>query len=267
VSRPDTLEDARARLGAAVDEAGALALRHFRNPGEHWYKGPGQVVTEADLQVDALLRERLLGAPPDAGWLSEESRDDGSRFAAQRVWIVDPIDGTRAFADGIPEFTISIALVDQGVPVLGVVLNPATGERFEAGRGAGATLNGRSLRVSGRTALAGARLLSSRGEIGKRRWRELIPEAEVRTMGSLAYKLALIATGRFDGLLSLRRTHDWDIAAALLILEEAGAVLSDAAGRPLRLNRDPPRHDGLVAASSPALHGLLLARLRAPIPA
>jgi myo-inositol-1(or 4)-monophosphatase len=267
VSRPDPLEEVRARLGAAVDEAGALALRHFRNPREHWYKGPGQVVTEADLEVDALLRERLTGAGSDAGWLSEESPDDGSRFAAPRVWIVDPIDGTRAFADGIPEFTISVALVEEEVPVLGTVLNPATGERFEAGRGVGATLNGRPLRVSGRTGLAGARLLSSRGEIGKRRWRELIPEAEVRTMGSLAYKLALIAAGRFDGLLSLRRTHDWDVAAALLILEEAGAVLTDAAGAPLRLNRDPPRHDGLVAASGPALHALLLERLQAPIPA
>jgi myo-inositol-1(or 4)-monophosphatase len=205
----------------------------------------------------------LLGARPDDGWLSEERPDDGSRLARERVWIVDPIDGTRAFADGIPEFSISVALAVAGRPALGAVYNPASGELFEAVRGRGAWLDGDPVRVSAQGGLAGARLVSSRGELRGRRWPELIPEAGFATVGSLAYKLALVACGRFDGLISLRRTWDWDVAAALLLVTEAGGRISLADGTPLRLNRPEPYHAGLVAGATPDLHGALVARLRA----
>jgi myo-inositol-1(or 4)-monophosphatase len=133
----------------------------------------------------------LIGARPEDGWLSEERADDGSRRRRRRVWMVDPIDGTRAFADGQPEFAISVALVVDGAPVLGAVLNPASGEHFEAERDGGARLNGAPLRISDRRELAAARLLSSRTEIKRRDWPKLIPEAQFTTMGSLAYPLAL----------------------------------------------------------------------------
>jgi myo-inositol-1(or 4)-monophosphatase len=249
-------------LRDALAAAGTLALDHFCARGRHWYKGPGQVVTEADLAVNRLLRRHLIGARPDDGWLSEESADDGSRLSRPRVWVVDPIDGTRAFADGVPEFSISVALVVHGEPLLGSVLNPATGERFEAWRGGGARLNGRPLRASDRQLLAGARLLSARTEMRKRNWHELLPEAELTTIGSLAYKLALVAAGRFDGLVSLRASHDWDLAAACLLIEEAGARLTDADGAPLVFNRPVPRHAGLVAAGTDALHRALRTRLQ-----
>ena len=139
---------------AAALAAGELALSHFGAGRRSWYKGPGQVVTEADLAVDALLHDRLRAARPDDGWLSEERADDGSRTHCRRVWMVDPIDGTRAFADGVPQFAISVALVERGQPLVGVVVNPATGERFEARRGGGAWLDGQRLSVSTSTALA-----------------------------------------------------------------------------------------------------------------
>ncbi len=251
----------------ATIAAGELALSHFGAGRKSWYKGPGQVVTEADLEVDALLHDMLRDARPDYGWLSEERADDGSRARFARVWVVDPIDGTRAFAEGVPQFAISVALVERGAPLLGVVLNPATGERFEARRGGGAWLDDEPLRVSACTELAGASLLASRTEMKRRHWPDLVPEAQFTTLGSLAYKLALIAGGRFDGLLSLRASHDWDIAAAQLLVEEAGGRLTDAAGRAIVLNRDVPRHVGLAAAGTERLHDALLARLEAAAPA
>jgi myo-inositol-1(or 4)-monophosphatase len=253
-------------LREAVAAARDLALRHFHARSAPWFKGPGQVVTAADLEVDRLLHEALLGAFPGDGWLSEERPDDGGRRHRRRVWVVDPIDGTRAFADGLPEFAISVALLVDGAPVLGVVCNPASGEWFEAERGLGAFLDGAPLRVAARAALAGARLLSSRTEMRRRRWPELMPEATFTDISSLAYKLALVAAGRFDGLVSLRASHDWDLAAAQLLIVEAGGRLSAADGAALVLNRPVPRHAGLVAAATAPLHEALVARL-APLTA
>jgi myo-inositol-1(or 4)-monophosphatase len=245
----------------AAVAAGELALSHFGAGRRSWYKGPGQVVTEADLAVDALLHDMLRDARPDYGWLSEERVDDRSRTRCPRAWVVDPIDGTRAFAEGVPQFAISIALVERGEPLLGVVLNPATAEHFEACHGGSAWLNGQRLTVSSRTDLVGATLLSSRTEMKRRHWPSMIPEASFTTVGSLAYKLALIADGRFDGLVSLRASHDWDIAAAQLLVSEAGGRLTDAAGRAIVLNQETPRHAGLAVAGTGRLHGALLARL------
>jgi myo-inositol-1(or 4)-monophosphatase len=248
-------------LRDAVAAAGDLALRHFRAGGEHWFKGPGQVVTAADIEVDRLLHERLIGAFPDDAWLSEERADDRARLQRRRVWVVDPIDGTRAFADGRPEFAISVALLVDSAPVLGVVANPATGECFEAERGCGAWQDGVRLRASTRGTLEGARLLSSRTEMRRRNWPGLMPEATFADLSSLAYKLALVAAGRFDALITRRASHDWDFAAAQLLIAEAGGLLTRADGTALVLNQPDTRHPGLVAVGTEALHQVLLVRL------
>ncbi len=258
---PEELSADSRLLSRALVEAGAIALHYFRKDARQWCKRPGQIVTEADIEVDRCLRELLIGARPDDGWLSEESQDDGSRHRCRRVWIVDPIDGTRSFAEGTPEFAISVALIDAGKPVLGSIFNPATGEHFQAVAGGGATLNEQSLIPSNHSQITDARLLASAGEMRKRRWPETIPSASFKTIGSLAYKLALVAAGRFDGLVSLRACHDWDIAAAILLLREAGVCLGDASGRALSLNGPTLRHQGLVAAGTESLYSALVSRL------
>jgi myo-inositol-1(or 4)-monophosphatase len=261
------------RVRDAVLEAGRIAMRFFGKKHERWEKGPGQIVTEADLAIDRYLHAALRRERAEDGWLSEETVDDRLRLERRRVWVVDPIDGTRSFAEGVPEFAVSVALLVENRPVLGFVYNPAKGELFEAVRGAGARLHGRSLRASGASSLAGAKICASRSESRRRNFAALLPQVELVTLGSLAYKLALVAAGRFDAYLSWRRTNDWDIAAALLLLEEAGAVASDASGAPLLLNRPEPVHGGILAAP-PALHAELLAAtagayasMRAGVPA
>lgn len=246
-------------VGDAVRAAGRIAMDHFGRQGRSWEKSPGQLVTETDLAVDRHLHAALGALVPAAAWLSEESADDGRRHDAELVWVVDPIDGTRSFAAGKPEFTISVALVAGDKPVLASLLNPATGEHFEALAGQGATLNDRPLAALEPAPGATARIVLSAGERRTRDFQALLPEAELSTIGSLAYKMALVAAGRFDAYFSWRHSHDWDIAAAMLVLAEAGGMLSDRTGGELRLNRPSPRHAGLLAAA-PLLHRDLVAR-------
>lgn len=248
-------------LSTAVDEAGAIARRYFRADPKSWEKEPGQIVTEADIAIDRSLHTLITTERPNDGWLSEERRDDGSRRQCQRVWVVDPIDGTRSFANGVAEFTISIALMMDGQPVLGSINNPITMEHFEATLGGGAWLNGTRITPSKQPAIDGSSLLASWTEMKKRRWQELMPEASFTTIGSLAYKLALVAAGRYSGLVSLRSCSDWDIAAAVLILKEAGAVISDGRGQAIQLNQSTLRHAGLVAAGAEPLYTALISRL------
>jgi myo-inositol-1(or 4)-monophosphatase len=252
------------RARRAVHAAGEIALRYFQKAHTSWEKGPGQIVTEADIEIDRFLHDALL-ADDDAAWLSEETLDDRSRLGRDRLWVVDPIDGTRSFARGRPEFVISVALLVADVPVLGLISNPATGELFEAARGAGATCNGARLQACVTPGLEGAAIVVSETENRRRDFAAIFPAARFTTIGSLAYKLALVAAGRFDAYLSWRRTHDWDIAAAHLLLEEAGAVLSEADGSPIGYNRPEPVHRGLVAAA-PALHAELLGRSAPHLP-
>lgn len=250
------LETIQPSLRRAVLDAGVIAMNAFGKGGRSWEKSPGQILTETDLAVDRALKTSLGRVLPSAAWLSEETREDGRRHACRHLWVVDPIDGTRSFAAGLPEFTISVGLVEAGQPVLACLLNPATGECFEARRGAGATLDERPLAVAEPEDARSARIVLSAGERKSRDFRPFFPEAAVSTIGSLAYKIALVASGRFDAYFSWRKSHDWDIAAALLILEEAGGRATDRAGLPLELNRQSLLHQGLIAAP-PGLHAHL----------
>jgi myo-inositol-1(or 4)-monophosphatase len=260
---PDQDASSVAAARAAVVEAGRIALRYFRQPHRSWQKGPGQLVTEADIAVDRFLKGALHDAAAGDGWLSEETEDDRARLASRRVWVVDPIDGTRSFSEGVAEFTISLALVRADRPVFGFVLNPATGEMFEAVAGRGATRNGERLRASPAVSLDDAHIVASRFESRRRGFAALVPTAALSSLGSLAYKLALVAAGRYDGYLSWRRTHDWDIAAAVLLLAEAGAVVGDAGGGAIRLNQPEPVHSGVLAAGA-GLYPQLLAATAKP---
>ncbi|MEM7041404.1 MAG: 3'(2'),5'-bisphosphate nucleotidase CysQ [Pseudomonadota bacterium] len=258
---PSHLAADRALLSTAIAKAGALARQYFQSDTRQWQKGPGQIVTEADIAIDRQLHADLIGQRPEDGWLSEERQDDGSRGRRRRVWVVDPIDGTRSFAAGVAEFTISVALLIDGEPMVASVLNPITSEHFEAVAGGGAWLNGEPLKPSAHATIDGAAILASWTEMKKRCWPKFMPEADFTTIGSLAYKLALVADGRYSGLISLRSCHDWDIAAAVLILRESGAWLGDGSGHPIQLNQSIPRHLGLVAAGGKPLYTALVSRL------
>jgi myo-inositol-1(or 4)-monophosphatase len=257
----NSLAEDEALLTGAVRAAGALALSFFRNGVVGRSKADNTPVSDADLAVDEMLRERLIGERPDYGWLSEESVDNPSRLDAARVWIVDPIDGTRAFLAGTPEWTIAVALVENGQPVLAAVFNPATAEMFTARRGNGAYLNGVPISVTTPEDIAGCRMIATKGFFKHKVWTAPWPHTENTWFNSIAYRLALIAAGRADATLSLTGKSEWDIAAAALLVEEAGGQITDATGAALTYNKPSPRMNGLVAAA-PRLHDLLVARTK-----
>jgi len=244
-------EDLAIALAAARRAAGLVAAS-FRGAMEVRYKDPEQPVTEADLAADAALREDLLGARPGYGWLSEESAE--RPVASGRSWMVDPIDGTNSFVAGIPEFGVCVGLVEAGVPVVGVVANPATGAVYWASAGGGAFRAGAPIRVADR---ADRRtLLVSRSE-QRRGAFEAFGGWELAPFGSTAIKMCRVAEGSGDAFLSFGPKHPWDVCAADLIVREAGGVVSDLAGAPIRYDRGAHGWTG-VAVSRPGLHDELL---------
>ncbi len=254
--------DDLALIHAAALEAGVIATRHFRAGVESWDKGGGQgPVSTADLEVDAMLRARLLAARPGYGWLSEETEDDPARLSADRVFIVDPIDGTRAFIAGQTTFAHSIAVSVGGEIVAGCVHLPLKGQTFLAARGQGATRNGQPIRPSVRAELDGAQALTGAAQLHPEHWPGGPPAVERHFRSSLAYRLCLVAGGRFDAMITLREAWEWDVAAGDLIAREAGAAVTTRDGTRARYNGPRALLPGLIAAPGP-LHAQILARLR-----
>ncbi|MBP8230883.1 3'(2'),5'-bisphosphate nucleotidase CysQ [Rhizorhabdus sp.] len=250
---PDTLLDA---VSAIAAEVGAMAHASWRGDFKYWDKVPGSPVCDIDLAADALLRERLMALDPEAGWLSEETVDSAERLNCVRVWVVDPIDGTRDYVRGREGWAVSIALVEGGRPVIGVLDAPARGEHWRAQAGRGAYLNGEPIRASARASLPGARVPA---DVLAR------ADADLVTVGkpnSIALRIAMVAADRADLLATLRWGNEWDIAAAALIAQEAGAVVTDAMGRPLRYNSTKGEQFG-VLATAPAIHADAVERLSA----
>ncbi|WP_179378133.1 inositol monophosphatase family protein [Jannaschia marina] len=250
-----------ALLKEAALAAGAIARRHFRNGPETWDKGDGQgPVTEADLEIDAMLRTDLGSARPDYGWMSEETPDSPDRLTRETLFIVDPIDGTRAFIEGSRSFSHSLAIVRNGLPVAAAVHVPLLDRTYLAGAGLGATLNGERIRTTGRGALTAATVLGTKPSFAPERWKGGTPPVERAFRSSLAYRLALVAQGRFDAMITLRMAWEWDIAAGALLVAEAGGRVTDRTGDALRFNNPHPQLDGVVAGT-PAVADGLLARL------
>jgi myo-inositol-1(or 4)-monophosphatase len=253
---------------SAARAAGAVVMDYFGRHGEVVYKSPGQPLTEADLAADRLLRGQLSAARPDYGWLSEESVATPDRLRRSRVWIVDPIDGTRSFIAGRPEFSISIGLSEQGRVVAGVVYNPATDELFSSALGGGARLQtgGRAavvLQVAQTTTESGrATVLASRTEVQAGEFEALVSAGwQVEPVGSTAYKLARVAAGRGDMFLSRGPKSEWDICAGVLLVQEAGGLATDVLGKQARFNQADPYVHGIVA-SNEALHRVVLQRMQ-----
>lgn len=234
-----------------VYQAGQVIFQIASEDFETVYKANEDPVTTADLKANHILREGLLGHLSDAGWLSEETTDDPLRLDKKWVWIVDPIDGTKEFVSGIPEYAVSVALTENGLPVVAAVYNPATEELFCAARGQGAWLNGKLIRAEHSI---GERpvVLASRSEIKRGEWEPFEPFANIQPCGSIAYKLTLIAAGRADATFSLGPKNEWDIAAGVLLIEESGGRVTDKAGLPFTFNQRHTLVDGVVASTSDA---------------
>jgi myo-inositol-1(or 4)-monophosphatase len=244
-SHKETLD----RIQSAVEAARIIFQRFTLGAIEAEYKAGHDPVTEADRAVDTSLRRELLRE--GEGWLSEESVDDLTRLEKRRVWIVDPLDGTREFVAGIPEFCISVAMVEDGRAVAGGICNPATNETFLGSITSGVSYNGQPAKANQTKSLHGAVILASRSEVNRGEWKQFEgADFTIRSMGSVAYKLALVSAGLADATFTLVPKHEWDIAAGVALVESSGGFVAKSDNTPLRFNERRPRISGLIACSA-----------------
>ncbi len=252
-------EETLRRIQTALQAAAEVFRRFAPGAIEAEYKAGHDPVTEADRQIDAVLRRELLR--DQEGWLSEEAADDWTRLEKRRVWVVDPLDGTREFVAGIPEFCASVAMVEDGRPVAGGVYNPATDETFLGGLGWGVTYNGKPSQPSQRSDLGGALVLASRSEVSRGEWKRFEGAGfEIRPVGSVAYKLALVSVGLADATFTLVPKHEWDVAAGAALVESGGGFVTTLDDGRLRCNQRDPLLKGLLACG-PGMADALVSRL------
>lgn len=245
----------------AARTAGDIAMRFWRRDPKVWDKGGDHgPVTEADLAVNDMLKATLLTARPGYGWLSEETPDDAARLSTTRQFIIDPIDGTRAFVAGEDNFAVSIAVAEGGRVIAGAVVLPAKNRLYSAEIGAVAQRDGQPIAASQRTELAGASILATKANMEPGHWPGGVPDLRRSFRTSLAYRLCLAAEGRHDGMLTFRDCWEWDIAAGALICEAAGACVTDRHGAALRFNSPAAKTPGVIA-TNPALHRAILSHL------
>ena len=249
----------REQLVAAVREAGQLALGKFRSPLKTWNKDEYSPVSEADIAVNEFLQERLRDPEGKIGWLSEETEDDPERLQAKRIWVIDPIDGTRAYIAGRPDWSVATALVEDGRPIVAVVFAPVEDEMFVAVAGRGATLNDSPIRTSDGD-LDGARIAGPAGYLRRLQAMEprFLPHPKIH---SLQLRFARVAHGAVDAAFASGNAHDWDLAAADLLVHEAGGALTTFAGQILTYNKPQLTHPPLIAAG-PQRHAALSGLVR-----
>ena len=251
-------EEDLALIRDAARRAGAIAKAAFdANDSKQWNKEDSSPVTEADIAVNDFLAETLQAARPNYGWLSEETKDDHSRHACPRSFVVDPIDGTRAFIDRTPNFAVCIAVIEKGQAVAGVVFNPLKGEMYEAFLGGGAKLNGETVTAPDSDAIAGIRMVGY-----PRKFRRLdFPDMNVTVANSMAYRMCLVVGGEADATIAFTPKSDWDVAAAALIATESGAIVTDIRGKTPHFDTKTTSGLGVICAG-PRLHALLVERVK-----
>lgn len=236
-------------LSDAIRTAGAEAMRFASDGFETLTKSDQSPVTSADLAVNQILQSHLLAMFPHDGWLSEESPDDPARLQKARVWVIDPIDGTKAFIRGEPEFCISAALVEEGRPVVAAIFNPSTNELFAATRGGGLHLNHKPVSPLERWRNQQPVIALSPWEQHVGRFKSVEAHTTSRPMRSIAWALALAASGRIHAVATFESENEWDVAAGTLLIEEGGGTMHDGGGQALGFNRPEPRYRGIIATS------------------
>jgi len=250
--------DDLALLRDAARAAGAIALRYWKQQPEVWDKGGNHgPVTEADLAVNTMLADTLRAARPDYGWLSEETPDTAERQQKRRTFIIDPIDGTRAFIAGEDTFSHSLAVAEGGRVIAAAVFLPALDRMYSASATRPATRNDSPIFASPQSVVEGASVVASKANLKPEFWPGGVPDLKRSFRPSLAFRLCLVAEGRFDSMIAFRPTWEWDIAAGALIAARAGAVVTDGQGGAIAFNAADPRTRGVIAAS-PGLHAGLL---------
>jgi myo-inositol-1(or 4)-monophosphatase len=241
----------------AAREAGAIVRRYYESGVKVAEKGPDDPVTRADLEANARIHDLISAAFPDDGWLSEETADSRERLRRRRVWVVDPLDGTKEFIQHIPEFCICIALVEARRPIVAVEYNPAADRLYAAVRGEGTTVNGARARVSTTARVADAAVLASRSEDKRGEWDPFKGRVHVRLTGSVAFKLAELSTGAGDATFTLTPKNEWDICAGTLLVEEAGGRVTGLDGAPLDFNQATTLRPGMIASNGILHDGLI----------
>jgi myo-inositol-1(or 4)-monophosphatase len=252
-----TAQDDMVLLARVIREAGELALKYFKRDLDHWKKSDNTPVCEADIAVNRLLQQRLLAARPKYSWLSEETEDDARRLNTRRVWVVDPIDGTRAFLRGGEDWTISVAIVENGRPITAAVYHPTTARLYSAVAGSGAFVNKQLLATTLAHDVLHCRMAANSGAFRPQYWQEPWPEMTITSYNSMALRLCHVAQGQEDAALTIRSKNDWDLAAADLLVQEAGGKVTTLDGRPLIYNGIHPVHENIAAAGL-ALHAKLM---------
>ena len=258
---PPTAAEDLELLIAAASEAGELATELRERGLTVDYKAGNSPVTNADLACDRLLLDRLGAARPGYGWLSEETADDPRRLATRRLFVVDPIDGTRAFIKGRPWWAVSVAVIEGDRPIAGAVFAPQLSETYAACAGGGATLNGAPIRASDASEVEGCGIVGDPVMFAHPAWPTPWPSMRIEPRNSIAYRMCLVAAGVFDATVGPGVKHDWDLAAADLIAQEAGCFVGDHTGQGFRYNRRVPAQPSLVCAA-PGLAPLILDRVR-----
>ncbi|MGH7905678.1 MAG: 3'(2'),5'-bisphosphate nucleotidase CysQ [Candidatus Binataceae bacterium] len=248
----------------AAFAAGRILKRQWQDGSyEIGSKGYNNPVTSADLEADSVIKTILRQAFPDYGWLSEETEDNEARLGCRRVWIVDPLDGTKEFISHIPEFSVAIALAEDGIPILGITYNPVRREMFWSLRGRGCHLGSRRVHVSRTRMLKRATVLASRSETARGEWQIYHGRLRVSARGSVAYKLALVAAGIGDATFTRLPKNEWDVASGAALISEAGGRMTDIDGAELRFNRPKVKISGMIASNRilyPAVEKLITRR-------
>ena len=245
----------------SILEAGKLALKWFKKDPEQWKKEDGSLVSKADIEINDLLNKLLKNKNPEFGWLSEENEDDKSRLNKKITFVVDPLDGTKAFLEGKKEFSISVAIVKNGLPVSGIVFSPSTDEMFEAEKNKGSWKNNKKVIISNYNRLEKCKMIAFKPMFSHPAWKEPWPKMDVENRNSIAYRMALVASGQYDAMMALNSKNDWDIAAGDLLISEAGGIVTLHTNKKIIYNIENTKKPSVIGTNK-AIHEKIIKRVK-----
>ena len=245
----------------SILKAGKLALKWFKKDPEQWKKNDGSLVSKADIEINDLLNKLLKNKNPEFGWLSEENEDDKSRLNKKITFVVDPLDGTKAFLEGKKEFSISIAIVKNGLPISGIVFSPSTGEIFEAEKNKGSWKNNKKIIISNYKKLEKCKMIAFKPMFSHPAWKEPWPKMDIENRNSIAYRMALVASGQYDAMMALNSKNDWDIAAGDLLISEAGGIVTLHTNKKIIYNTENIKKPSVIGTNK-SIHDKIIKRVK-----